>query len=146
MEPDQQIIFGLFRFDRTTERLWQGLREIRLRAKTLAVLHYLLKHPGRVIARSEFAQHVWGRIYVTHSVLRVCIWELRQTLGDMAGTPRYIETVGQQGYRFCARTRRCRSDHEPGGAIRGSSGRVVSSEHSPGSGPAWEASTRLHRG
>jgi len=35
MEPEQQIVFGPFRFDRTTQHLWQGQREIRLRAKTL---------------------------------------------------------------------------------------------------------------
>lgn len=94
MELAQQIIFGPFRFDRATQCLWQGARAIRLRAKTLAVLRYLLEHPGRVIARQEFAQHVWGGTHVTPSVLRVCIWELRQALGDAGATPHYIETVG----------------------------------------------------
>ena len=42
MEPEQQIVFGPFRFDRTAQRLWQGSREIRVRARTLAVLSYLL--------------------------------------------------------------------------------------------------------
>ena len=27
LEPEQQIVFGPFRFDRTTQRLWQGQRE-----------------------------------------------------------------------------------------------------------------------
>ena len=105
MEPDQQIVFGPFCFDRTTQRLWQGPREIRLRARTRAVLRYLLEHPGRVIGRQEFAQHVWGGTHVTRSVLRVCIWEIRQALGDSGATPHYIETMGQQGYRLCAPTR-----------------------------------------
>ena len=106
MASDQQIIFGPFCFDQTAQCLRQGPREIRLRARTLAVLRYLLEHPGRVIARLEFAQHVWGGTHVTRSVLRVCIWEIRQALGDSGATPDYIETVGQQGYRFCAPTRR----------------------------------------
>jgi DNA-binding winged helix-turn-helix (wHTH) protein len=105
MEPEQQIIFGPFCFDRTTQRLWQGQREIGLRARTMAVLQYLVEHPGRVIARQEFAESVWAGTHVTRSVLRVCIWELRQALGDAGATPHYIETVGQQGYRFCAPTR-----------------------------------------
>jgi DNA-binding winged helix-turn-helix (wHTH) protein/predicted ATPase len=104
MEPEHQIVFGPFCFDCTTQRLWQGPREIRLRARTLAVLHYLLEHPGRVISRPEFAQHVWAETHVTPSVLRVCIWELRQALGESGGTPHYIETVGRQGYRFRAPT------------------------------------------
>jgi DNA-binding winged helix-turn-helix (wHTH) protein/predicted ATPase len=105
MKLEQQIVFGPFRFDRTMQSLWQGTQEIRLRARTLAVLQYLLEHPGHVIARQEFAQHVWVGTHVTPSVLRVCIWELRQALGDTGATPNYIETVGQQGYRFRAPTR-----------------------------------------
>ena len=78
-DPEQPIVFGPFRFDRTPPRLWQAQRAIRLRARTLAVLHYLLAHPGRVIGRQEFAQQVWAGTHVTRSVLRVCIWELRHT-------------------------------------------------------------------
>jgi DNA-binding winged helix-turn-helix (wHTH) protein/predicted ATPase len=105
VEQDSQLLFGPFRFDQTRQRLWQGPRDMRIRAKTLAVLQYLLASPGRVIPRQEFAQHVWGQTHVTRSVLRVCIWELRQALGDVGPTPQYIETVGQQGYRWCAPTR-----------------------------------------
>lgn len=99
MEPELQIVFGPFHFDRTTDRLWQGPQPIELRARTRAVLRYLVEHPGRVISRQEFAQHVWGKTHVSWSVLRVCIWELRQALGESGTTPPYIETVGQQGYR-----------------------------------------------
>ena len=113
MEQDQQILFGPFRFDRTLQRLWQGSRDIRIRSKTLAVLQYLLASPGRVIPRQEFAQHVWGQTHVTRSVLRVCIWELRQALGDAGPTPQYIETVGQQGYRWCAPIRQTGTDARP---------------------------------
>jgi DNA-binding winged helix-turn-helix (wHTH) protein len=97
MDPAEQIVFGPFHFDGTTRRLWQVQREIRLRPRTRAVLHYLLEHPGRVIARQEFAQHVWASTHVTHSVLRVCIWELRQALGDAGATPQYIETHALSG-------------------------------------------------
>ena len=113
MEQEQQILFGPFRFDRALQRLWQGSRDIRIRSKTLAALQYLLASPGRVIPRQEFAQHVWGQTHVTRSVLRVCIWELRQALGDAGPTPQYIETVGQQGYRWCAPTRQTGSDARP---------------------------------
>jgi hypothetical protein len=30
LEPEQQIVFGPFRFDRTTQRLWQGQRSVGL--------------------------------------------------------------------------------------------------------------------
>jgi hypothetical protein len=34
------------------------------------------------------------------SVLRVSVKEIRAALGDAAVAPRYLETVGPQGYRF----------------------------------------------
>jgi DNA-binding winged helix-turn-helix (wHTH) protein/predicted ATPase len=103
MEQGQPVAFGPFRFDVLTERLWQGEREIVLRARARAVLRYFVAHPGRLIAREEFAQHVWGGTHVSKTALRVCIWEIRQALDDQAAIPQYIETVGQQGYRFLAK-------------------------------------------
>ena len=105
MELQQQIAFGPFRFDRATQRLWQGNQEIRLRARTRAVLQYLVEHPWRIISRQEFEQHVWGGTHVTQSVLWVSVRELRQALGDSEAMPQYIETVGQQGIAFVPQRR-----------------------------------------
>ena len=105
MSEDQPLLFGPFRFEPTTVRLWRGEREIALRARAKAVLHYLLSHPGRVIAREELAQHVWAGTHVSKTALRVCIWEIRQALGEETAVPQYIETVGQQGYRWVAEIR-----------------------------------------
>jgi DNA-binding winged helix-turn-helix (wHTH) protein len=98
----QEVGFGPFRFDLTTVRLWRGEREIGLRARAKAVLHYLLTHPGRVIAREELEQQVWAGTHVSKTALRVCIWEIRQALEEQPAAPQYIETVGQQGYRWVA--------------------------------------------
>ena len=38
-------------------------------------------------------------------VLRVSVQEIRAALGDAAAAPRYLETVGRQGYRFLGRRR-----------------------------------------
>jgi DNA-binding winged helix-turn-helix (wHTH) protein len=100
MEPEPQIVFGPFRFDRTTNRLWQGPRNLGLRARTGAVLRYLLEHPGRVISRQEFAQHVWAETHVSQSVLRVCIWELRQALGESGGTPTILRRWASKAIAF----------------------------------------------
>ena len=102
MQQAEHIVFGPFRFDLTMERLWREEREIPLRARAKAVLRYLVTHPGRVIPREEFAQHVWTETHVSKTALRICLWEIRQALGDQVATPQYIETVGQQGYRFVA--------------------------------------------
>ena len=108
MAGEAQIVFGPFRFERSTDRLWRGDHEVPLRSRTGAVLGYLLEHPGRIISRQEFAQRVWTYTRVSQSVLRVCIWELRRALGDQGDVPCFIETVGRQGYRFCGKLQRQR--------------------------------------
>jgi DNA-binding winged helix-turn-helix (wHTH) protein/predicted ATPase len=102
MEEDQSLVFGPFRLDLARDRLWREQQAVELRAKPLAVLRYLLEHPGQVVTRGELLKHVWAGIYVTKTALRVCLREIRLALGDDATAPQYIETVGRQGYRFIA--------------------------------------------
>lgn len=45
-EPGQQIVFGPFRFDLTTNQLWRGEQAMALQPKPLAVLQYLARRPG----------------------------------------------------------------------------------------------------
>src|SRR4029453_15714737 len=81
-------------------RLWQGDQAITLRPQSLALLRYLMEHPGRLVTKAGLRQHVWGGTHVTDTVLRVSVHEIRQALGDVAAAPRYLATVGRQGYRF----------------------------------------------
>ena len=100
MEPEHQITFGPFRLETTPGRLWRGDQVIPLRPRSLAMLRYLVAHPGRLVTKAEVQQHVWAGTHVSDSVLRVSVKEIRKALGDAAGAPRYLETVGRQGYRF----------------------------------------------
>ena len=50
MEHEHCITFGPFCFDMTHNRLWRGEDGIALRPRSLAVLRYLLEHPGRLVA------------------------------------------------------------------------------------------------
>src|SRR5262249_35078134 len=38
--------------------------------------------------------------YVSPTVVKVCVREIRHALGDETAKPQFIETVGSQGYRF----------------------------------------------
>ena len=100
MEPEHHIAFGPFRFDVTHGRLYREDQVISLRPRSLAVLRYLVEHPGRLVTKAEFGQHVWAGAHVTESVLRASVKDIRAALGDVAAAPRYLETVGRQGYRF----------------------------------------------
>src|SRR5215468_2614927 len=100
MEPEQHRRFGPFHLDDTQGGLWQGEQAIALRPQSLALLRYLVAHPGRLVSKAEVRQHVWAGTHVTDAVLRVSVHEIREALGDVAAAPRYLETVGRQGYRF----------------------------------------------
>jgi predicted ATPase len=101
MEQGPPLAFGPFHLDGTQGRLWQGDQVIVLRPQSLALLRYLVAHPGRLVTKAELRQHVWAGTHVTDTVLRVSVHEIRQALGDVAAAPRYLATVGRQGYRFC---------------------------------------------
>jgi predicted ATPase len=100
MEQEHQLTFGPFRLDPTHGRVWRGAQVTTLRPRTLAMLRYLVEHPGRLVTKAELHQHVWVGTHVTNSVLRASVQEIRAALGDAAAAPRYLETVGRQGYRF----------------------------------------------
>src|SRR5512132_1239406 len=100
MESPHHLTFGPFCLDVTHGRLWRGNQPIALRPRSLAVLQYLVEHHGRLLTKAELRRHVWAGTHVTDIVLRVSIWEIRAALGDSATTPCYVETVGQEGYRF----------------------------------------------
>ena len=99
-EYEHDISFGPFRLDRTQGRLWREEQMIALRPRTRAMLRYLVEHPGRLVTKAELRQHVWAETHVTDTVLRVSVQEIRAALGDAAAAPRYLATVGGQGYRF----------------------------------------------
>ena len=92
MEQGHHLAFGPFHLDDAQGRLWQGDQSIALRPQSLALLRYLVEHPGRLVTKTELRQHVWAGTHVTDTVLRVSVHEIRQALGDVAAAPRYLET------------------------------------------------------
>jgi len=100
MEREHHMAFGPFHLDATHGRLWRGEDIIALRPRSLAVLQYLVAHPGLLVTKAELRQHIWAGTHVTDTVMRVCIREIRAVLEDAAEAPRYLQTVGGQGYRF----------------------------------------------
>ncbi len=100
MDAAQQIVFGSFRLEPVTTRLWRGEHLIDLQPRPFAVLHYLAQRPGQTVAKEELLTQIWAGTYVTKAVLKVSIRAIREALGDEATAAQYIETVGRVGYRF----------------------------------------------
>lgn len=97
-------VFGPFTFDETSEELLKHGIRVRLRGQPLRILAALVRQPGEVVTREEFQQQLWkGSTFVDFDHgLNAAMNRLRQTLGDSADQPRYIETLPGQGYRFIA--------------------------------------------
>ncbi|MBI3247508.1 MAG: AAA family ATPase [Deltaproteobacteria bacterium] len=100
MKLGHAILFRPFRLDTENEILWRGTRVIALRQKSFALLRYLAEHPGQLVSKEELLGAVWPETRVSDIVLKVCIREVRQVLGDHPQTPLFIETVQRRGYRF----------------------------------------------
>ncbi len=103
MPPGKSFTFGGFRLDTTNERLWQGAQAIALRPKAFAVLAHLLEHAGELVTKQQLLDAVWPGTFVTDAVLKDSVRQLRDTLGDDADSPRFIETAHRRGYRFIGR-------------------------------------------
>jgi DNA-binding response OmpR family regulator len=89
--------------DRQSRRAFVASKEVNLTPKALTLLEYLMTHPDELLSRDRLLDAVWGWDYPTGTrTVDTRIAELRRVLGDDPGTPRYIETVPGQGYRFVA--------------------------------------------
>ena len=67
--------FGPFRLEGEPYRLWRGSVEIALRPKSLKVLAYLARRPGRLVTKEELREQVWGTSHVSDTRLRVTVLE-----------------------------------------------------------------------
>ncbi len=99
-----RLRFDRFELDEAEARLTCDGEPIALAPKPFAVLCALAREPGCLLRTNDLLDKVWGHQFVTDSVLRTAISELRTALDDDARKPRFIETVSRRGYRFIAAT------------------------------------------
>ena len=103
--PSRRLLrFGAFELDARTGELRKDDVRVTLQEQPLKVLECLLERPGELVTREELRQRLWqGDTFVDfdHGV-NAAVKRLRETLGDSAETPRFIETLPRRGYRFIA--------------------------------------------
>ncbi len=95
-----RIRFDRFELDEANARLLRDGAPVSLPPTPFAVLCALARQPQSLLGTNALLDQVWGHRFVTDSVLRTAISELRHALDDDARKPRYIETVSRRGYRF----------------------------------------------
>ena len=88
--------------DPTKHRVKRGDTTIDLPAKEFAVLECLMRSPGRVLTRTQIAEHVWSYdTYNQSNVVDVYIRNLRRKIDDDY-EPKLLHTLRGVGYRLSA--------------------------------------------
>ena len=105
VQEQQSIRFGEdYELDLRLRRLRRGSHVLKLERIPLEMLVLLVEHRSEIVTRDEIVSRVWGKgaFLDTDNSIRGAIRKLRQALKDDAETPRFIQTVTGQGYRFIA--------------------------------------------
>ena len=90
--------------DRRARRVSLDSHPLDLTPKAVALLEYMLTHPGELLSRERLLDAVWGWDYPAGTrTVDTRMAELRRALGDDPARPRFIETLPGEGYRFVAR-------------------------------------------
>ncbi len=100
---EQPIRFGEgYELDLRPRRLRRGSHVLKLERIPFEILLLLLEHPDEIVTRDQIVSRVWGQgVFLdTDNSIRGAIRKLRQVLKDDAESPRFIQTVTGQGYRF----------------------------------------------
>jgi two-component system OmpR family response regulator len=91
---------GDLRLDPAAKRAWRAGTEVPLTPKEFALLEFFLRHPGRVLTRSQIIEAVWDFAYDGGSnVVDQYVKYLRRKV-DVPFGRQDIETVRGMGYRL----------------------------------------------
>src|SRR5580700_9012245 len=105
VKVEHPIQFGEgYEVDLHPRRLRRGGHVLKLERIPLEILVLLLEHSDEIVTREQIVSRIWGQgVFLdTDNSIRGAIRKLRQVLKDDAETPRFIQTVTGQGYRFIA--------------------------------------------
>ncbi|HET9255285.1 MAG TPA: response regulator transcription factor [Pseudonocardiaceae bacterium] len=93
---------GDLRLDPASRRVWRGEEVLRLTAREVSVLEYLLRNAGQVVSKRDILDHVWDDDFDGDpNIVEVYVRYLRKKI-DIAFGRRAIETVRGAGYRLAA--------------------------------------------
>ena len=95
-----RLLMGDLELDRETHRVRRGGRELHLGPTEFRLLEFLMKSPGRVFAREQLLDGVWGQdVYIDDRTVDVHVGRLRRAI-NRPRQPDPIRTVRGAGYAF----------------------------------------------
>ena len=98
------VRFGRFEVNLQSGELRHAGQKVKLQEQPFQVLATLLERPGEIVTREELRSRLWPEdtfVDFDHS-LNAAIKRLRDSLGESAEAPVFIETLARRGYRFIA--------------------------------------------
>lgn len=101
-QPQKIFHFGNCELDLAAGELRRNGGRLRLQEQPFQVLACLVERRGALVTREELRERMWPAdtfVDFDHG-LNTAINKLRETLGDSANHPKFIETVPRKGYRF----------------------------------------------
>lgn len=98
------VRFGAFQLDEANATLVRDGMAVTLAPRPFGLLCALARRPGSLLTKNALLDQVWGHQFVSESVLKTAISDVRTVLEDHPREPRFIETVCRRGYRFIAAT------------------------------------------
>jgi len=104
--------FEGFRLDIGERYLSKNGKRLQLTDKGFDLLAVLVQASGRLISKDDLLSAVWPDTFVEENNLDKHVSQIRKTLGERKGNPKYIETVRGRGYRFLARVEQAGPDEE----------------------------------
>jgi cholera toxin transcriptional activator len=107
--------FGVFEVDLDAGELRKSGARIRLQEQPFQVLAALLQNAGQVVTRENLREKIWPAdtfVDFDHS-LNTAVNKIRESLGDSASSPRFVETLARRGYRFVAPVDRAAAESAP---------------------------------
>lgn len=96
--------FGPFELDPSEGSLSRNGNRVKLQDLPCRLLVMLVERAGEVVTREEVRQRLWpeNTFVEFDNSLGVAIRKVRESLGDDADIPHYVETIPRRGYRFIA--------------------------------------------
>ena len=114
--PTRRVVrIGIFDLDLSARQLRKNGIRVKLQDQPFEILALLVHRPGEVVTREELRQKLWaaGTFVDFDQSLNAAIKRLRDALDDSAESPRFIETLPRQGYRFIAPVERPEGVYKP---------------------------------
>jgi transcriptional activator of cad operon len=98
----KRLCVGAWSVDPSASQISRDGEVVRLEARTMGLLLFLVERAGRVVSIDELLENVWPGVIVTQDSVYQAVASLRRVLGDDPKQPKYIATVPRQGYRLVA--------------------------------------------